>query len=169
MAVLLLCGCSTKEKKITDYDTVLAATIVHGEDSWALYKCYNEQLVLVVKDDKIIKTIDASVKRDEASVMTLPNVNEDTGYDITSNKSYTGCIWKASLEQSAQYVEYLLHNGYSVITQANMQSYIDMYLYNKGANEYKRIVIDCNNIVIKDITSYRFKSIDNYLNDIGGN
>lgn len=156
---LMLCGCGKEDNNISNYDLQLVAEISdnnYGESS--LYRDINSDIILEVKDNKIVNKYASNTSVDTAKLLEL---NEDCeGVDITINSEYLNSTWKSDMNSSSEYIKYLKDNGYEVLRSIKTQKFIDIYLSNNI--ETKRVLIGVDTITVKNAELQEIK-IQNYV------
>lgn len=166
VSVILLIGglviYNLKKDSISNYKTIITATVDEGKNKWEVYKCYDSQCVFIVKNGKIQSKKAFNVAESENKAMILPDFEDLVANDVTKGKEYSKSTWEASLGESAQQLKWLDTMGYKIILKAQTQKFIEVYMKN-NSNEYKRLIITNGQISVVDVDEYEFKSIDEYV------
>lgn len=164
-AIYFLVGCSGGKTSLDKYDYFTGATVKNGEDTYEINKCLDEDLVIITKNNKIIKEIKTSQYSKNKEIMEFTGENERL--NINEKRKTLELTWEADIVDAEKYINYLKSKGYTIEFQANTEEFIELYLKNPDNDNkeaYKRIIIDGKTITEVFIKQILFSDIENYIN-----
>lgn len=155
LCLCVLAGCNRGSPGGTE-DSDYIVRIEYQED---------EHIVSLNSDDTFNYTINGesvkSISGDYTikNVIKLPETTKEN--DLSSQGVITSGVYEANLNIAAEYINYLINNGYDIIYKAETSKFIELYLDNKST--LKRVIITENYIVESDVSEIPEIVIENYL------
>lgn len=162
--ILGLSGCGSgkvEEKDMIGYEIV---NIKNGSDTWSV-RWYNDDKDMTSKlaiyyNNKLKETRDNTDYLSNEAI-TLPKNNDIN--DLEGAGLITHSTYKASLDESVAYINYLENNGYTKIFEARTYKFVEIYMKNESTNNIKRLIITENYLVNYDVDEVKFNGINDYL------
>lgn len=100
-------------------------------------------------------------KSNNIKALKLPITSKNK--DVTEEKEIVNRVYESNLNISAQYINLLKDEGYTIEFEAYTDKFIEIYLRKQEENEYTRLIITNTYIVVSNTTEIPEFNIKNYL------